>query len=928
MIKERIGISESNLEKEILSKPSLLSDSQKEAVLSDSRYVKITAGAGAGKTETLTRKIIYLLLVKNIDPVSIVAFTFTEKAAENIKNRIYHRILEYGREDIAKHLGKMYVGTIHGFCLRVLQEKFSNNGYGNYNVFDANQEMAFIFKIGRKILGMSNHYIDSCFKFIENVNVVYGEYIDKETLRENAVDFYKKLIKYEELLNENKYFTFGRIIYECVQNLEKYPEKLADVKYLIVDEFQDIDKAQFNLIRLIGKNASVFVVGDPRQSIYKWRGADEEFFNSFEKYFKHTKSLEINGNRRSGSKIVEAANAFADSFEGINFPNMEAVKDETGDVKILSFDMEEDEAEWIAAQIKELVDNHGFRYSDFAILLRSVKNYAKAYIEALKKLEIPYIIGGKVGLFRRDDALAVGMLITWLDGSSWKMYNKKIEGDNLLREGIQHWKNAVRFELPSDLEEKLRKWKKDFQDKKFKTFKDIYYELLLVLGYKNLDPNNKLDVAILANLGRVSTIIRDFDITRRLTDKRNPSWPADLHEFVWFIRSYAINSYEELTPDQFSGIDVVQVITVHQAKGLEWPVVFLPSLVDKRFPSEHDIDDDRWMIPEELFNSGKYNGGIEDEKRLFYVAMTRAKKAVLFSYFKTRTPRINSSNPIKVSKSKFVDILLERTQIQLTKSTYLDYTIDRNQEDNEDEIHSYSVTELINYMLCPYHYRLNNLWGYMQSMSSQLLGYGEALHYVLRRTSELMNQGYSATSAVNTAMDDFYLPFASDKVFDNIKENTKKILKNFVVEYQEDMKKISEVEMRVELPLENSIIVGRVDVILKDEDAHSYEIRDYKTSDEIISKEDYEFQIRLYTHALRNLDYNVESGSIAFLTKSEVSIVEIDENKVEMERAKAEEIVRKIKNSEFPMEPRKNFCERCEYKKICKGAKFDGSQSN
>jgi DNA helicase-2/ATP-dependent DNA helicase PcrA len=919
----RTGLSD--LEKEILSKPSLLSDSQEDAVLSDSRYVKITAGAGAGKTETLTRRIIYLLLVKNVDPVSIVAFTFTEKAAENIKNRIYHRVLEYGREDIAKQLGKMYVGTIHGFCLRVLQEKFSDNGYGSYKVFDANQETAFIFKVGREVLGKSAHYIDSCFKFIENVNVVYGEYIGKEKLREKAPDFYKKLIKYEELLDKNKRFTFGRIIYECVQNLERYPEKLSDVKYLIVDEFQDIDKAQFNLIRLIGNNASVFVVGDPRQSIYKWRGADEKFFNSFETYFMDTKSLEINENRRSGSKIVEVANAFADSFENINFPHMKAVKDETGDVKILSFDREEDEAAWIASQIKELVDNHGFRYSDFAILLRSVKNYAEAYMEALKKLEIPYIIGGKVGLFRRDDALAVGMLITWLDESPWGTYGENIEGDDLLRESIEHWRNAVRFELPSVLEEKLRKWKKDFQGKKFKTFKDVYYELLLVLGYKNLDPNNKLDAATLANLGRVSTIILDFDIVRRLTDKRNPSWPADLHGLVWFIKSYAVDSYEELIPDQFSGVDVVQIMTVHQAKGLEWPVVFLPSLVVRRFPSSHRPDDNRWLIPEELFDSEKYNGGIENEKRLFYVAMTRAKKAVLFSYFETRPPRRNSVNPTKVSKSDFVNILLERTRINPTNSVSLDYTIDRNKEDDENEIHSYSVTELVNYMLCPYHYRLSNLWGYMQSIKV-LLGYGEALHYVLRRTAELMSQGYSAVSAVNTAMDDFYLPFASDEVFDDTKESAKKILRKFVVEHQEDMKRISEVETRVELPLENSIIVGKVDVILKD--VNSYEIRDYKTSDEIISKEDYEFQIRLYAHALRNLDYNVESGSIAYLKESKVKKVEIDEKSVNTEKTKAEEIVRKIKNSEFPMKPRKNFCEKCEYKKICKGAKLNGSQSN
>ncbi len=573
----------------IASEPNPLSETQRAAVLSQKRYVRVIAGAGAGKTETLTRRIVYLLLIEGVDPSSIVAFTFTEKAAQSMKNRIYQRVREYGREDIAKRLGEMYIGTIHSFCLRTLEDKFSSDGYGNHQVLDANREMAFLMRVGWR-LGIhknNGNYSKECSDFLANVNAVYSEFMNLEIVKKASPEFYEKLMAYREILDDKKSLTFGRMIYDCVKKLEKHPEKMDYVKHLIVDEFQDIDAAQFKLIRIIGERASVFVVGDPRQSIYKWRGSNEEFFQNFGDEFGNglVDFIEINENRRSVKKIVEFSNAFADTFEDVKYPHMVPTRTEEGDVRTVALADKYLEAEWVVEQINGLVKN-GFRYSDIAILLRSVNTSATPFLDEMKKRKIPFSVGGKVGLFKRDDAQAIGRLLAWLDEKGFWVEDPwsgtQIEGEELLKTGIEHWKYAVDFHLPSDIETKLKEWKQSVLNGEYKTFKEVYYELLIVLGYKNLDFSKPLDAAIGANLGRVSVMIQDFEAARRITEKKNPHWKKDLHDLCWFMNSYAIKAYDEQSGDDTQKADTVQIMTVHQAKGLEWPVVFVSSLVTRR----------------------------------------------------------------------------------------------------------------------------------------------------------------------------------------------------------------------------------------------------------------------------------------------------------------------------------------------------------
>ncbi len=244
-----------------------LSEAQEKAVMSESKHIRVLAGAGAGKTETLTRRILYLLLYKNVPPEEIVAFTFTEKAAQSMKSRIYMQITQIMGEEYAAKIGKMYVGTIHSYALRLLQDHF---GYGNYDVLDDKQEMAFVMRRGYEI-GVNSldgrNYPDKCKKFVDAVNVVYDELIPRDKLREKNPEFYKVLEKYEQMLDDYHRLTFGRLIYLAVNKIKKRPEKLPKITHLIVDEYQDINHAQEELIKLIGKDASIMIVGERRQTI-------------------------------------------------------------------------------------------------------------------------------------------------------------------------------------------------------------------------------------------------------------------------------------------------------------------------------------------------------------------------------------------------------------------------------------------------------------------------------------------------------------------------------------------------------------------------------------------------------------------------------------------------------------------------------------
>lgn len=910
---------------EVLNKPYPLSKQQKQAVVSDSRYLQIVAGAGSGKTETMTRKILYYLIVKNCDPKSLVAFTFTEKAAESIKSRVHQRLNDFKREDLLKKFGQIYIGTIHGFCSRLLEE---HDHYSNYSTFDENQEMAFLLREGYNIGFNSNEldvhggYFKKCNAFLETLNVVYGELIERSVLKKQSEHTLKMIERYEKLLEDNHKLTFNLLIYKVINEIRNDPKLINFIKNLIVDEFQDINKAQYELIKIIGKSASVSIVGDPRQSIYQWRGGDSSFFDRFYKDFKNVKRIQISQNRRSAQKIVKVSNLISGTLDSTAFEEMTPERSENGHVVKAIFHTEAEEARTIAQKIKELVMTKKANYSDIAILYRSVKTSASQLISELKENRVPYLVGGAIGLFKRDDTQAVGRFVVWLsqkgywqtDAYNWK---KRDEKEVLLKTGIKLWCNSVKFKInPVDLERKLRLWKNQVVNNgvsdKYQ-YKDILYDLFDILGYKNFDPKMDFDASIMANLGRFSNIIGDFQSTFRLGGyKRN--FESELWELCKFLNNYAILSYEEKQADERISNNCVNIMTIHQAKGLEWPIVFIPAMINRRFPSNRKGDaDTRWMIPKALFDYERYLGSEDDEKRLFYVATTRARNILVLSTF-------NSYQSGKSCKeSSFFNIINGGYETLKNLKTLNISKSEIASKGKEESLEAFPVKELIDYVVCPFHYRLSKDWGYVQRVGT-FEGYGSALHASLKQVSSLIKDGNNIKDSVNQAVNDsFFLPYAAPAINNKKREQVKTKLNKFVQKHSSDMKNIKETETRIEFPTEGATITGRVDVILNAGYPDKIEVRDYKTSETVIKPEHSELQVQLYSEGLKSFDWDVVKGSVSNLDENETKQINVSSVAINSALDQAKVIINKIKNNKFEAKP-SSFCKNCEYKTICKWA--------
>jgi DNA helicase-2/ATP-dependent DNA helicase PcrA len=740
--------------------------------------------------------------------------------------------------------------------------------------------------------------------------MVWDEMLSRRTLEERVPAFYDRLVRYESLLDRHKLLTFGRMILLAVLRLREAPDALSYVKHLIVDEYQDINRAQEELIGLVGSHGEIFVVGDPRQSIYQWRGSDERFFESFSERFKEARNVTIRENRRSSKRIVANANKFAGTFQRTYEP-MQPTKPEEGLIGTVCHASPVFEAKWIADQIEDLVGNRGLKYSDIGILTRSVSLAAGPLVDELKARRIPYIVGGKVGLFKRDEAKAMGCIFSWFCENGfwvenpWK-WNEKITGDALLEAALQFWRVAYHHTFPEDAETRLRKIKADFNSTRssYRNFTAIYHDVLAVLGFRELDHENPNDAALMANLGRFHNLLTDYETANRIGG-RTPHWKHDLRNLCWFMSSYAIQAYEEQPSDNIRGINAVQMMTIHQAKGLEWPIVILFSTVKNRFPPRSLGRTQVWCnIPRDMFDAERYEGSEEHERRLFYVAITRARDALLISYFAQENGQ--------VKRSPFIEDIDLRLATRLQPVALPSMQIGPAQI--SDEMLTFSASEITAYTRCPYMYLLREVYGY-QPQLNEAIGYGKGVHFCLRRAVELVKRdGQTPITAAATAIDkDFYMPFAGGQVLENYKRGAREAVMLYARNHAVALGESSETEYRIEFPIHNATVMGRIDVL------ENKEVRDYKTSHDYVQSDEVAMQIRICAAGLRKLGRQIEKGSVAYLSSENVNIETIDvgEPAVECAVQEAERVVKSIIDGRFA--PKLGTgCQKCDHGPICR----------
>ncbi|MBR2668321.1 MAG: UvrD-helicase domain-containing protein [Solobacterium sp.] len=618
-----------------------LNDNQKEAVLDDAKYLRVVAGAGSGKTRVLTMRIAHLIEDKRIPPYTILGITFTNKAANEMKDRI--------RRMIPQETSQPWISTIHSLCVRILREDILTMGWPrNFTVMDAEDQKT-VLKEAYKEIGIdaSNYPYGVLLDYIAN-NKSAEISVERAFLLAGSYTGDKNKAKvYEYYVNRQQALyalDFDDLILWTVRMFKKFPEVLDKWQkrftYIHVDEFQDIDKVQYELIKqLTGVYNSLYVVGDPDQTIYTWRGADVNIILNFTKDFPDAKTIMLNENYRSTRCILNGANSVIRNNK--HRLEKDLYTNRSSEVKITHYASAGDEyqAAWIASQIRQM-HRQGKDYHDIAVLYRS--NYLSRSLEkAMLDERIPYVIYGGIRFYERaevKDALCYLRMVTTADDLALqRILNKPKRGignktmdtlaskaretgktmyETLKEDKIFSGKTQATLNAFVDMVEKWRMAAVQEDTEMFRLFEQIIEDS----GYKQMLEENK-ETDRIENLKELIDDVKEF----------SENYPeSNLEEYLQLVSLYGDR-------DETLESDYVQLMTVHAAKGLEFDTVFVSDMNEGIFPNERAM------------NEG--HRGVEEERRLAYVAFTRAKnklyltEAAGFSYILQRVR----------TRSRFID---------------------------------------------------------------------------------------------------------------------------------------------------------------------------------------------------------------------------------------------------------------------------------
>jgi len=409
-----------------------LTSDQYDAVVDDSKNILCLACAGSGKSRTLAYKIAYLVS-KGESPDSIIAFTFTEKAAESIKRRVAEALRKFDLPE--NYIGAMFIGTLDSFCQKLLGD--INAKYRQYDILDRNGLILFLMSRFRQIglkYGEGRYFKENIMPIADAWQTMNNENIDLADIEQYDKTLFDRLTKLGEILDRDGYMDFSFGIRLGVQELKKITEKensyISKFKYLLVDEYQDINPIQEAFIKELASHLDMLlVVGDDDQSIYGWRGANVQNILTFSKRYADVSVHRLLVNFRSTAAIVNGANSFVQREISLVRLSKEIKSHSDGniqDLRRLWFDEREDEAEWVAKRIESLIGTkyvegtnpdgtekcRGLTYSDFAILLRSIHNSNgdnrdKQFADALTRHGIPFKTSGEGGIFDRPYASCI-----------------------------------------------------------------------------------------------------------------------------------------------------------------------------------------------------------------------------------------------------------------------------------------------------------------------------------------------------------------------------------------------------------------------------------------------------------------------------------------------------------------------------------------
>ncbi len=618
-----------------------LNDVQEEIVKTTEGAVMVLAGAGSGKTRVLTHRIAYILQNHLAYPDEILAITFTNKASKEMRDRLQNMGLDATR---------IWAQTFHSFCCRILRYEATNiDGYNqNFSIYDENDKKMVVKKVLKELNLKEDEFLNLICHAIsdrKNQNLSIYEYKQYNLYMKNIDTICKVMAMYQDVLKRSNAFDFDDLLLETL-NLFKNKEEILNIystrfKYISIDEFQDTNGVQYELCKLLAKvNGNIFAVGDEDQSIYSWRGANIQNIQNFLKDFNNVKLFKLEQNYRSTKNILTLANKIIKNNTNridktLWTDNSEGVK-----VEYIKSYNETEEAENVVKAIYGLTHNSSYEYKDIAILMR-LNALSRSFEDKLLSYNIPYKVYGGLKFYDRQE---IKNLLAYLkllinhsdDESFYRIINfpKRGIGDGAINDLKEYSKGynmlSAVLSLNDDCDKKL---------KKFLPFKDLIKDLL-----------NKQQELGLTEF--VQYVIEKLELEKVYdTDKEeDKNRILNLNEFVLAVNQFEKSNEGATLVDYLQSVSLISdldtyddqdntvtLATVHSSKGLEFKVVFIVGLEEKYFPI---IRDDTSLE------------SMEEERRLMYVAITRAEERLYLTNAQSRFMygRTNYSTPSRFLK--------------------------------------------------------------------------------------------------------------------------------------------------------------------------------------------------------------------------------------------------------------------------------------
>lgn len=912
-----------------------LTEQQQKAVEYLEGPLLIVAGPGTGKTRVLTEKVVHLVN-KEVDPNRILVSTFTVKAAEELKERLRHQL--------GDKVESMQISTIHSFCQKMLQTFPEYHNFGNvFDVLDDLDQFIYVNK---------NYWNYGLREFVKDIDVdelinFYNKCTENDVGPTEIFKHYKKNGASEQdlaiaksyqiylgnLLNPNDtkldFALLQREFYHLLLNNPDVLKLLREMyDYILIDEYQDTNPIQDAIFKLISEpRYHLTVVGDEDQSIYGFRGASIENFRTFLERYPGAKKLELEENFRSTKEIVACFDKFMTpkrTFEKKIFTN----NPEYSQPIILIGKNAQEEARNIVQYIKNLIENHKVKYEDIAILFKSVKFHSADILDELEKEKIPFITTGDSSLLTQDEIKDLLILMLYVNSYEPNDFQKQwlFEHDILASEIIDLEKETIEklngnveiYDLLESFDyDKLQRLQISKRDsdklinlhnlKKKQTRNSmsqlrLFYKVLNAtkyhyrlfkryLNYKDANADIKI-----RNLAKFSNLIHKFE---------ENTHSKEFKSFLYHLSSIPESKMEDAA--SFEDIDAVKLMTIHQAKGLEFPVVILAGVTKRRYNRNRQENAFIIEIPKELMlDKHEFDRG-EEIQRTYYVGLSRAKKILAISTIDGKRNK----------PSEFIDEIGQAAFIEPEGFTQKFSEEDHYEPVKEKTKMSYSAVSA--YIDCPFRFFCRDYLGF-QTPTDYYQVYGVIVHNALKKLHLLIKEGKKVDILDIITIVDLYCK--DDESRKKWRDELITDLWNYYEKTSSFIKEVLDVELPFSYINADLVVNGQADLVIRNND-DEIEIIDYKSRyKEGLGKMNVDIQLRIYNIALQT-KYSGQINKISAYTFKDNIQTRFTNTEEDLEKTKklVATISDSIENKQFRRNWHGSFCYskagKCEFYHIC-----------